>query len=326
LELLPVFSGKEVRSALKSLLGGETIRLRFSRWEGDGRERVYDLRGFPLRRRHSLRSKGPSPEGSECGARSKTWTNAVLILEDCTALAVESRLLERSRRLASLRGLAGRVSTSVGDFLRVIFSDETIRARRDLRERADRLDAVLQGLSKFAAPVGDLSAGQPLEVNDFLEELAVGQPGGREEAPRFRPQGIVRVDFRGQPGLWNVHVDRSALGEALLEVLENASDAVPERGTISIRTSNVRLESDPGLLAPGPYVEISVTDTGPGMNPAQLEQVLEPFYSTKPKDSSLGLGLSLAYGIARAYGGDVRVESQPGQGTTVRILLPARLG
>ena len=94
-----------------------------------------------------------------------------------------------------------------------------------------------------------------------------------------------------------------------------------------MRLRNRRVDAgDPAELNPGPYVEVEVSDTGPGIGPQEAARAFDPFFSTKPRDRARGLGLSIAYGIARRHRGDIRIVSTPGSGTTVTVLLPADPG
>ena len=97
---------------------------------------------------------------------------------------------------------------------------------------------------------------------------------------------------------------------------------MPDGGRLSVRMSNRRLESA-GDLAPGRYVEISISDVGGGMDLQHVERVFDPFFSTKARDRHRGLGLTVAYGLIYQSGGDILVESNAGSGTRVRIFLPA---
>jgi signal transduction histidine kinase len=123
--------------------------------------------------------------------------------------------------------------------------------------------------------------------------------------------------------------DPNQLENALLNLAINARDAMPDGGTLTFSTEDVTLShADAGGhegAKEGRYVEISVTDTGIGMDLATQTQAFEPFFTTKPVDHGTGLGLSQAYGFVRQSGGFVRLESEPTRGTTVRLFLP-RLG
>lgn len=122
-------------------------------------------------------------------------------------------------------------------------------------------------------------------------------------------------------------VDGSQLQNALLNLVINARDAMPKGGRLTIEISRVKLDTDYARmypnLKPGNYVQISVTDTGTGMTPEVKEKAFEPFFTTKDVGAGSGLGLSMVYGFARQSGGNVQLYSEQGQGTSVRIFLPA---
>ncbi len=135
----------------------------------------------------------------------------------------------------------------------------------------------------------------------------------------------VAIDTVSAPALWPALVDASQLENALLNLCINARDAMPEGGRITIETANQRLDpraADAYDIPEGEYLSLSVSDTGSGMPPELIARVFEPFYTTKPIGQGTGLGLSMIYGFAQQSGGQVRIHSQVGQGTTVRLYLP----
>jgi CheY-like chemotaxis protein len=135
----------------------------------------------------------------------------------------------------------------------------------------------------------------------------------------------ITVDLRLRDGAGSVLCDPNELESALLNLCINARDAMPEGGRLTIGTEEVRpseADSRDGEVSPGTYVAVSVADTGTGMPPEVLERVFEPFFTTKPQGQGTGLGLSQVWGFARQSGGLVQIESTPGRGTTVRLLLP----
>jgi len=132
-------------------------------------------------------------------------------------------------------------------------------------------------------------------------------------------------------GLWLALADAGELENALVNLAVNARDAMPEGGRLTIETSNACLDEDyvasvAEPLAAGHYVLIAVSDTGHGMDEAALQQAFEPFFTTKDVGKGTGLGLSQVYGFARQSGGHVRIYSEVGHGTTVRLYLPRSLG
>jgi PAS domain S-box-containing protein len=128
--------------------------------------------------------------------------------------------------------------------------------------------------------------------------------------------------------LWPIRADPSQVGDALLNLAINARDAMPHGGTISVVTANVHLaegEQDSEVAA-GQYVVLSMTDSGVGMSPEVLDRAVEPFFTTKGPGAGSGLGLSMIFGFARQSGGHLRIDSEPGHGTTVRLYLPRAQG
>ena len=136
--------------------------------------------------------------------------------------------------------------------------------------------------------------------------------------------GTVRVEFALGEGLWPALIDTNQIESAILNLAINSRDAMPEGGTVTIETSNLRigaLNRRAGLEA-GDYVMIAVTDTGVGMTEEVKAKAFDPFFTTKDVGKGSGLGLSQVYGVARQSGGGADLESAPGRGTTVRIYLP----
>jgi PAS domain S-box-containing protein len=139
----------------------------------------------------------------------------------------------------------------------------------------------------------------------------------------------VELALQLAPGLWTTLCDENQLENAILNLAINARDAMPDGGRLVIGTHNAELDAAYAAalhgVQPGPYVCISVTDTGTGMTAETLAHAFEPFFTTKAVGEGSGLGLSMIYGFARQSEGHARIFSEYGQGTTVRIYLPAHL-
>jgi len=136
----------------------------------------------------------------------------------------------------------------------------------------------------------------------------------------------VELVIRQGCKLAKVLADPGQIAQVLVNLAVNARDAMPGGGRLTIETGNVDLrEAETGDLpgaAPGPYVMLAVSDTGVGMSKEVMEHMFEPFFTTRERGKGTGLGLSMVYGVVKQSGGYVRVQSEPGQGSTFRIYLP----
>jgi PAS domain S-box-containing protein len=152
---------------------------------------------------------------------------------------------------------------------------------------------------------------------------------GMEELIRRTVGPEVVVESMTGSGVWPVEIDPNQLENALLNLAINARDAMPDGGKITIETANRWIDARAAReqeLSPGQYVSLCVTDTGIGMTAEVIARAFDPFFTTKPIGMGTGLGLSMVYGFARQSGGQVRIYSEVGQGTTICLYLPRHLG
>ena len=245
--------------------------------------------------------------------------------EAAEALRHAEERLRQSQKMEAVGQLTGGIAHDFNNLLTaVVGSLELITRRPDDHERVRRLaQAAHEAAMRGAKLTGQLLAFSrtqqllvvPVDVNGLLagmEELLT-----RSVAPLV----AVRLDFGADAGL--ALADANQLELAILNLAINARDAMPEGGTIRIATAAVAWPGAPGdELQAGDYVEIGVADTGTGMSEAVRARAFEPFFTTKSVGVGTGLGLAQVYGIARQAGGTARIESAPGQGTVVRLLLP----
>ena len=163
---------------------------------------------------------------------------------------------------------------------------------------------------------------KPVNANGLVESMA-------ELVRRTIGESIDFSIVAGE-GLWRTLCDPHQLESGVLNLAINARDAMPHGGSITITTRNASLDAAYAIrhsdVRVGDYVAISVTDTGVGMPPDVVERAFDPFFTTKPLGQGTGLGLSMIYGFARQSDGHVKIESEPGRGTTVTLYLPRYLG
>jgi CheY-like chemotaxis protein len=159
------------------------------------------------------------------------------------------------------------------------------------------------------------------QTSDLNELIAVFDPLLRRALGE-----MIGFDTDFGAGLWQVEVDQAQFQSALLNLVINARDAMPNGGTLRVETRNVELDVARAQalkeIGPGNYAVVAVIDSGEGMPPEVLARAIEPFYTTKEIGKGSGLGLSQVYGFARQSNGQVKIDSEPGKGTAVRIYLP----
>ncbi len=162
---------------------------------------------------------------------------------------------------------------------------------------------------------------KPTDVNKLIS--------GLEELIRRTVGPAIAVEVVGAGGLWATKIDPSQLENAIINLCVNARDAMPHGGRLTIETANKWMDDRVGRerdLAPGQYISVCVTDSGTGMTPDVIAKAFDPFFTTKPIGQGTGLGLSMIHGFTRQSGGQVRIYSEPGKGTTVCLYLPRFAG
>lgn len=162
---------------------------------------------------------------------------------------------------------------------------------------------------------------KPTNVNRLLSDL--------EDLVRRTVGPSVEVELVGSGGLWATLVDPNQLENAVLNLCINAGDAMPNGGKLTIETANRWLDDRAARqhdVPTGQYVSLCVTDTGTGMTPQVIAKAFDPFFTTKPLGEGTGLGLSMIYGFVRQSGGQIRIYSEVGQGTTMCLYLPRHDG
>jgi PAS domain S-box-containing protein len=245
-------------------------------------------------------------------------------------LALEERL-RQSERLEGIGRLAGGIAHDFNNILAVVmnysqFVEDSLPPESEVRDdvvqirlAAERGATFTRQLLTFAHR-GAVNP-QNVQLNTVLGEI-------RTMLRRTIPAS-VKIDLRLASDLSTVRIDVGQLEQLLLNLIVNASDAMPDGGTVRLETTNVWLN---GRAPTAPdvtrdrFVRLEVSDAGYGMSKDVLARAFEPFFTTKPRGKGTGLGLATAYGIVQQAQGTISIQSVVGQGTTVRVQLPAQLG
>ena len=229
--------------------------------------------------------------------------------------------LRQSQKMEALGQLTGGIAHDFNNLLTVVVGGldliaKQVQDERLLRYATNALSAAERG-AKLTAQLLAFSRVQRLEVRPTYVAPLI-----EEMRPLLRNvlgPGIEKK-FDLDPQLTPVLADPTQLEVAVLNVAINARDAMPDGGTLTISSCKRRIVGDPDLT-PGTYVELAIADTGCGMDADVLARAIEPFFTTKDVGKGTGLGLSMVYGMARQSGGTVKIDSEPGKGTTVRLFL-----
>jgi signal transduction histidine kinase len=241
--------------------------------------------------------------------------------------------LRQAQKMEAVGQLTGGVAHDFNNLLTVILGNlDTIR-RRLANMAADAsaplarpLDAAMQGAKSAAKLTHRLLAFSRLQPLDPVPLDLNKTVAGISDLLMRTAGSPITVETVLAGGLWLTMADANQLENALLNLAVNAKDAMPEGGKITVETANCYLDevyaAGFGDLAPGQYVVLSVTDTGTGIAPDILERVFEPFFTTKQAGMGTGLGLSMVHGFVKQSGGHIRIYSEVGYGTSVKIYLP----
>ncbi len=246
------------------------------------------------------------------------------------ALHESQNRLHQAQKMQAVGQLTGGIAHDFNNMLQVIRGGLNLMERRIVQGRIEDVAryaaSTQQALERAATLTGRLlafSRMQTLQLRAVKPNLLVRN---MEELIRRTLGPAVKLELRLRDDVWKVRSDPNQLETVLLNLTINARDAMPEGGTLVIETIDRHVLAG-DLAGPdegeaGDYVEIAVMDTGTGMTSEVLARIFEPFFTTKPDGQGTGLGLSQVHGFIRQSGGFVRVASQPGNGTAVRLFLP----
>jgi PAS domain S-box-containing protein len=252
----------------------------------------------------------------------------LIILEDATGRNQLEAQLRQAQKMEAVGQMTGGVAHDFNNLLAVILGNLEL-----LKEGAaspteqglllqEAIDASLRG-AKLTQHLLAFSRQQPLEPRAVrIQQLVADLAGLLKRTLGEQISVVVSLP----DDLWHARIDPNQLENALLNLAINARDAMTGGGRLMIDAENVVLDPQPGddlaEIIPGPYVMLVVSDTGTGMSADVRERALEPFFTTKPVGAGSGLGLSMVYGFVKQSGGHIKVYSEPGHGTSIRLYLP----
>jgi len=248
-------------------------------------------------------------------------------------LAQAQQALRQAQKMEAIGQLTGGIAHDFNNLLTGILGSLDIVRRRMAANRSDDIprfmDAASSSAQRAAALTHRLLAfarrqsldTRPNDVNRLV--VSMEDLFNRTLGEHVRLRSVLAAD------LWTALIDANQLESALLNLVINARDAMPDGGQLTIETANLQLDKGGAAqiddAEPGDYVVVSVSDTGIGMSPDIAAKAMDPFFTTKPVGEGTGLGLSMIYGFVKQSRGHLRIQSEVGQGTTVKLFLPRAL-
>jgi PAS domain S-box-containing protein len=272
----------------------------------------------------------PEPDGIHFIAVGRDLSEAKARERD---LLDTQEALRQSQKMEAVGQLTGGIAHDFNNLLAGIAGSLELLEKRLAEGRSngvERLIDIAQSSTKRAAALTQrllaFSRRQTLDPRPVDANRLVS---GLEELVRRTVGPAITVEVVGAGGLWLTQIDASQLENALINLAINARDAMPDGGRLTIETANKWLDqwaAKERNLPPGQYISLCVTDTGTGMDAEVISRAFDPFYTTKPLGQGTGLGLSMVHGFVRQSGGEVRIYSEVGHGTTMCLYLPRYAG
>ena len=252
-------------------------------------------------------------------ARAAAASASALTVELAARHRAERAMLE-GQKLEGLGQLTGGVAHDFGNILQLLTNElELIRRRTADEFTRSRAESALRATArgtKLTRQLLTFAKRQPLhfdtvDLNARITDIVEMTRGS---------VGVMTLELALAPDLWPIVTDANELDSAILNLIMNARDAMPDGGVLRIVTANTQAPREDGLA--GDFVQISFVDSGSGMTPEVLARAWEPFFTTKPAGKGTGLGLATVYGFVKQSGGNATLASRPGGGTTVSLTLP----
>ncbi len=324
-----------IAAMLKAKEGRELYQTELRLRRHDGTYRWHLARAVPVMGRDGEIEQwlGTSTDIDDQKAAEAALGNLAATLEarvsERTAELIKTQdALRQSQKMESIGNLTGGIAHDFNNLLQVVsgnlqlLGNDVAGNDRAVRRVQNAMAGVTRG-SKLASQLLAFGRRQPLapkvvNVARFIRDL--------DDLLRRSIGEGIELETVIAGGLWNTLIDPGNVENALLNLALNARDAMDGHGRLTIEASNATLDQDYAYrhpdAVPGRYVVIAVSDTGCGMTPDIVEKVFEPFFTTKPEGRGTGLGLSMVYGFVKQSGGHVKIYSEPGHGTTIKMYLP----
>jgi signal transduction histidine kinase/CheY-like chemotaxis protein len=266
------------------------------------------------------------------GSRDALRTANEKLVEEAARRERLAAQLRQSQKMEAIGQLTGGLAHDFNNMLSVIMGSLSLLKLRLSRGEGSLeryVDAAMEGAERAATLTHRLLAfsrqqplvPQPIDVNKFVS--------GVSDLLRRTIGEQIHVESVLAGGLWRTRVDPTELENAILNLAVNARDAMPEGGRLTIETANCHLDDNYANehdVPAGQYVLVAVTDSGCGMDPEVAAKAFEPFFTTKTVGKGTGLGLSQVHGFVKQSGGHVKIYSEPGEGTTIKLYLPRFFG
>ncbi len=275
-----------------------------------------------------------APDGRQLEIRRTSMPEGgfVLTVSDMTQRAQAEAVLREAQKMQAIGQLTGGIAHDFNNLLTVIVGNlEFIRSKIDgdqsLQRRIERAAWAAQRGAALTSQLLAFARKQPLAPAPI--DLSATVP---DLIPLLRRTlgEHIEVRYVESAGLWPALADPAQLESAVLNLALNARDAMPDGGRLTIELANKMLDEEYAKnhveVTPGDYAMLAVSDTGHGMTPEVVARVFEPFFTTKPDGKGTGLGLAMVFGFVKQSGGHVKIYSEPGEGTTVRLYLPRAVG
>jgi signal transduction histidine kinase/CheY-like chemotaxis protein len=255
---------------------------------------------------------------------------SLLVCRDITESKRGENRMRQAQKMETIGQLTGGVAHDFNNLLQIIMANLDLVLRRvtdeDLRKRLNNALVGAERGSKLTRQLLAFARRQPLRP----EPVNLGRVVRDLTDLLRRTLGeSIEIEETGAAGLWSAMADRGQVENAILNLAINARDAMPSGGRLTLELGNAFLDDEYARnhedVKAGQYVMVAVTDTGTGMPKEVIERAFDPFFSTKPEGRGTGLGLSMVYGFVKQSGGHVKIYSEMGHGTTIRLYLPRSL-